>query len=163
MSPIVERTIRTPVGPLRLVATETALVAVLFPGDPVFLAVDADRPRRHVVLDQAERELAEYFAGTRRVFEVKTAATGTDFQVAVWHVLAKIPYGARWSYGDVARKLRRPTATRAVGGANHRNPISIIVPCHRVVGADGRLTGYGGGLERKQWLLDHEQAVIARG
>jgi methylated-DNA-[protein]-cysteine S-methyltransferase len=107
-------------------------------------------------LGEAVRQLSEYFAGTRRTFHLPLRLQGTEFQQRVWRELTEIPYGETWSYGQLARRIGNPNASRAVGLANGRNPISILVPCHRVIGADGSLTGYGGGLERKQWLLAHE-------
>jgi methylated-DNA-[protein]-cysteine S-methyltransferase len=103
-------------------------------------------------------QLTEYFAGKLQEFDVRLAPEGTEFQKRVWHELCRIPYGTSISYGELARRIGQPAASRAVGRANGQNPISIIVPCHRVIGADGTLTGYGGGIERKQWLLDHEAA-----
>jgi len=108
------------------------------------------------VFREAVDQLRAYFAGERRAFELPLAADGTAFQQRVWAALAEIPFGETRSYADVARQLGQPGASRAVGMANGRNPISIIVPCHRVIGANGTLTGYGGGLERKRWLLRHE-------
>ena len=102
------------------------------------------------------RQLSEYFAGTRREFDLPLRPDGTPFQTRVWRELVEIPYGETWSYGQLAKRIGNPSASRAVGLANGRNPISILVPCHRVIGADGSLTGYGGGLERKRWLLVHE-------
>lgn len=102
-------------------------------------------------------QLVEYFEGTRHTFDVHTEPAGSPFQRQVWRALLDIPYGHTASYGDVARRLGRPTAARAIGAANGRNPISIVVPCHRVIGANGTLTGYGWGNERKAWLLDHER------
>src|ERR1700690_2867719 len=107
-------------------------------------------------LPLAARQLAEYFAGARRVFDLPLALHGTPFQQRVWRALTEIPYGETWSYGQLAKRIGNPKASRAVGLANGSNPISILVPCHRVIGADGSLTGYGGGMERKQWLLRHE-------
>jgi methylated-DNA-[protein]-cysteine S-methyltransferase len=110
----------------------------------------------HVLLDQAMQQLAEYFDGTRRVFDLPLRPEGTEFQRRVWGQLLQVPFGQTVSYQDIARAIGRPRAVRAVGAANGRNPISIVVPCHRVVGSDGGLTGYGGGLWRKEWLLRHE-------
>jgi methylated-DNA-[protein]-cysteine S-methyltransferase len=107
-------------------------------------------------LAAALRQLTEYFAGTRREFDLPLRLRGTEFQKRVWQELTEIPYGETWSYGELAKRINNPSASRAVGLANGRNPISILVPCHRVIGADGSLTGYGGGLERKRWLLAHE-------
>ena len=153
-------TLPSPLGALRLVATDDALVGVYFPehhpAPPAALASARSAPD-HPVLVQAARELTEYFAGARRAFTVPIRATGTAFQQRVWAALATIPFGAAWSYGDLARAIDQPTAVRAVGGANARNPLSIIVGCHRVVGKDGKLTGYAGGLERKRFLLELEE------
>ncbi len=107
-------------------------------------------------LPQTVRQLVEYFAGSRRDFDLPMRLAGTDFQRLVWRHLTEIRYGETWSYGELARRIGNPQASRAVGLANGRNPIPILVPCHRVIGADGSLTGYGGGLERKRWLLAHE-------
>ena len=114
---------------------------------------------RHEPLAAASAQLSEYFAGRRRNFDVPLAAAGTDFQRRVWNELTQIEFGTTLSYGALAQRLGNPGASRAVGLANGSNPISIIVPCHRVIGANGSLTGYGGGLERKQWLLQHEGAA----
>jgi methylated-DNA-[protein]-cysteine S-methyltransferase len=105
------------------------------------------------------RQLEEYFAGERREFELELAPTGTPFQLSVWHALRAIPYGETASYGEIAVAVGQPGAARAVGGANNHNPIAIVVPCHRVIGASGSLTGYGGGLPRKQQLLALEAGV----
>lgn len=110
-------------------------------------------------LAQSARQLGEYFDGTRRRFDLPLRLHGTEFQQRVWQALIEIPYGTTWSYGQLAQRLGNPNASRAVGLANGSNPISILVPCHRVIGADGSLTGYGGGLERKRWLLEHEGAL----
>jgi methylated-DNA-[protein]-cysteine S-methyltransferase len=112
------------------------------------------------VLGDAIRQLDEYFAGTRREFELDLAPQGTPFQLAVWNALLAIPYGATASYGDIARSVGRPNAVRAVGQANGRNPLAIVVPCHRVIGSDHSLTGYGGGIDRKRFLLALEGAAI---
>jgi methylated-DNA-[protein]-cysteine S-methyltransferase len=108
--------------------------------------------------EQARSELAEYFNGDRRTFDVALAPCGTDFRMRVWQELTHIPYGSSASYSDIATRVGNPLATRAVGGANHHNPIAVIIPCHRVVGKDGSLTGYGGGLDRKVLLLELEAA-----
>ncbi len=107
-------------------------------------------------LPETVRQLREYFAGTRREFDLPLRLKGTEFQQRVWRELTEIPYGETWSYGQLAKRINKPGASRAVGLANGRNPVSILVPCHRVIGANGSLTGYGGGLQRKQWLLAHE-------
>ncbi len=113
------------------------------------------------VLREAWRQLAEYFEGRRTEFSVRLALRGTEFQKVVWAELRKIPFGETRSYGEIARACGRPGAARAVGGANNKNPLVIFVPCHRVIGADGSLTGFGGGLWRKKWLLEHEKKVVA--
>lgn len=154
----------SPVGPLTLVSDGEHLTGVYFtehrhpPGD-VGRAVAAEEATE--VLRAAAGQLAEYFAGTRTDFELPVAATGTDFQQRVWTLLREIPYGRTWSYGQLAAELGQPGASRAVGLANGRNPVSIVVPCHRVVGASGAITGYGGGIERKQALLDLERRRAA--
>jgi methylated-DNA-[protein]-cysteine S-methyltransferase len=145
--------IESPLGELRVVATERALVGLYL---PVQASIDAPAGRTPL-LERAAAQLAEYFAGERRVFELPLAPTGTAFQHRVWDGLAEIPYGALRSYGELARGLGRPTASRAVGMANSKNPLSIVVPCHRVVAATGELTGYAGGMAAKAWLLDHER------
>jgi methylated-DNA-[protein]-cysteine S-methyltransferase len=117
---------------------------------------DAEEDANTGPLPEAVRQLEEYFAGKRRDFDLPLRLNGTEFQQRVWRALTKIPYGETWSYGELAKRIGNPNASRAVGLANGRNPISILVPCHRVIGADGSLTGYGGGVERKQWLLAHE-------
>ncbi|HUQ05692.1 MAG TPA: methylated-DNA--[protein]-cysteine S-methyltransferase [Kofleriaceae bacterium] len=153
---LVSRMMPSPIGPLRLVARADALVAIDFPDHDG--GIEA-RPIRapHPILDQAREELDAYFAGKRNTFTVPLAAEGTPFQQQVWDALVTIPFGETWSYGQLARAIRRPSASRAVGAANGRNPLPIIVPCHRVIGASGSLVGFGGGLPTKKWLLAHEQ------
>ena len=110
--------------------------------------------------DEVRRQLDAYFLGRRRKFDVPMRGAGTAFQEEVWAALCEIPYGETWSYGQLAARIGRPAGSRAVGAANGQNPLSILVPCHRVIGADGKLTGYGGGLPAKQWLLELEQTGI---
>lgn len=110
----------------------------------------------NLMVEKAVRQIREYFEGKRREFDVVIDPQGTPFQKAVWRQLLKVPYGRTASYGDIARSVGNPRAVRAVGGANGRNPIAIIVPCHRIIGSDGSMTGYGSGIWRKEWLLDHE-------
>lgn len=148
------RIIDSPVGKLRLVAEDGFLTELRFGGEPV--AVESDNVDDSV-LDETERQLKEYFAGLRREFDLPLKPKGTPFQLEDWLALREIPYGETVTYGDIARRIGRPKAFRAVGMANHSNPISIIVPCHRVIGSNGKLTGYGGGLENKQKLLELEQ------
>ncbi|ESQ80211.1 methylated-DNA--[protein]-cysteine S-methyltransferase [Asticcacaulis sp. YBE204] len=148
----------SPMGKLTLVASDKGLVAVLWEDDkpnrvPLKALEEGDTP----ILAQAEQELREYFAGERTVFTVPLDAQGTSFQKSVWDALSGIPFGETRSYGQLARQLGNPAAMRAVGAANGRNPISIIVPCHRVIGASGKLTGFAGGLEAKAYLLELEQ------
>jgi len=112
--------------------------------------------RDTVATKEAREQLLQYFAGERQTFDLVLNAVGTEFQVQTWNTLAKIPFGETWSYGQLANKMGSPKAVRAVGAANGRNPIPIILPCHRVIGSDGTLTGFGGGLPIKQWLLEHE-------
>jgi methylated-DNA-[protein]-cysteine S-methyltransferase len=148
--------VETPVGLLTLVGGDTGLRAVLWPGGPT--PHDAE-PGPHAVLAETERQLREYFEGTRRTFELPLDLVGTPFQRRAWLALANIPYATTVSYGEQARRLGVPRAARAIGAANGRNPLSIVLPCHRVVGAGGALTGYGGGLDAKRRLLDHELRV----
>ena len=158
-------TVDSPVGLLTLVATDEGLCELSWNGDrndgKESLAHGAVQDAGHPVLVQAVRELDEYFAGQRTEFTLPLAPSGTDFQQSAWKVLCGIPFGETISYGEQARRLGNPNAVRAVGGANGRNPIGIIVPCHRVIGADGSLTGFGGGMDVKRTLLDHERKVTA--
>ncbi len=155
------KTIWSPVGELTLVADGSGLAAILWENDRpdrVRLGALIENPD-HPVLVETERQLGEYFAGTRRSFDVPLSFAGTDFQKRVWAALLAIPFGETRSYGEIADQLGAPGASRAVGAANGRNPISIIAPCHRVVGSNGKLTGFAGGLEAKAFLLDLEQAA----
>lgn len=159
-TPRVHTVVESPLGPLYAVASGESLVGLYFSGgrtgpDPGLLGPAGAT----AVLATATLQLQEYFAGERMVFDVPLAARGKPFQLSVWQALRSIPYAVTVSYGEVARRIGAPTASRAVGLANGQNPIPIIVPCHRVIGADGRLTGYGGGIERKRFLLDLERRV----
>ncbi|MDZ5648624.1 methylated-DNA--[protein]-cysteine S-methyltransferase [Nitrospirillum sp. BR 11828] len=158
-TPFAFKTLPSPVGRLTLVAGDDGLAAVLW---------QDDRPRRvrlgplahqpdHPILREAERQLLAYFAGDLTTFTVPLAFTGTAFQRQVWQALLTIPYGAVRSYTDIARQIGKPAAVRAVGAANGRNPLSIIAPCHRVVGLNGALTGFAGGLAAKEYLLALER------
>jgi methylated-DNA-[protein]-cysteine S-methyltransferase len=151
--------IESPVGPLRLVGGAAGLAGVLWETqDPSESGFELGREDdRDPVLMQAARELREYFAGERREFSVPLDFTGTEFQNKVWHALRSIPFGETRSYGELAAQIGAPKASRAVGAANGRNPIPIILPCHRVIGSSGSLTGFGGGLPMKKQLLAHEQ------
>lgn len=146
--------VASPIGPLRLAIRDGAVVRLTFSDEP---PPPAWRRDDHA-LAPASAQLRAYLAGELRRFELALAPTGTDFQLRVWHELTQIPYAGTISYGELARRVGQPNASRAVGMANNRNPIAVIVPCHRVVGADGRLVGFGSGLPRKQWLLQHEAA-----
>lgn len=156
-------TMDTPVGTLTIVASAHGLRAVLWPGErPDRVAVgtisNAD-PAATAIVEEAARQLAEYFAGRRTEFDLPLDPQGSEFQQEAWRVLRTIPYGTTISYGEQARRLGDVHKSRAVGAANGRNPISIIVPCHRVVGSTGKLTGFAAGLDVKAWLLRHEQGV----
>jgi methylated-DNA-[protein]-cysteine S-methyltransferase len=152
------------VGELTLVASDTALMAVHFP-----TALHGSGGEVHDVdsetglLARARQQLEEYFARTRTTFDLPLEPAGSAFQRRVWDALRAIPYGTTVSYSEIARRMGDVRATRAVGAANGQNPIPIIVPCHRVVGAHGELTGFGGGIDRKRWLLEHEGALLALG
>jgi methylated-DNA-[protein]-cysteine S-methyltransferase len=151
-----------PIDTVKLVASDVGLRAVLWAND-----LDGSRAKDRVqlgdiiegtnpVLEAARVQLDEYFTGTRRVFTLPLDPKGTEFQVEVWHALADVPYGETTTYGKQAANLGRPRAVRAVASANGRNPLSIVLPCHRIIGADGSLTGFAAGLAAKRWLLDHE-------
>ena len=151
------------VGELLLTADATGLTGIYFEPHRWGPSADDVARWRHGdvagMLAEARAQLAAYFAGELTAFDLPLAPRGTPFQERVWRALREIPYGATLSYGELARRLGDPRATRAVGAANGRNPLSIVVPCHRVVGADGSLTGFGGGIARKRWLLAHEGAL----
>lgn len=163
------RLIDSPFGPLRIVASADGVRAVLWPDDDAARVPSAVMPSASTqpvptgvdcVLDEAQTQLAEYFAGERVDFDVPLDPVGTDFQLAAWTALRTIPFGETVSYGEQAARLGDRNKARAVGAANGKNPISIIVPCHRVVGSNGSLTGFAGGVDTKQWLLAHEQRVV---
>lgn len=155
-------TLDSPIGPLTLTAVDGVLSGVFMDQHRHGPAPADLGPRDDTVFTDAVRQLTEWFAGQRTAFDLPVAPTcGTPFQRRVWAALGRIGYGETASYAQLARAIGQPSASRAVGLANGRNPLSIVVPCHRVVGADGSLTGYGGGLQRKRWLLDHERRVLA--
>jgi methylated-DNA-[protein]-cysteine S-methyltransferase len=161
----------TPVGTLHLYGTADGLMTVLLPGESREvaerrlrrllgpLAVNEDEAMHERALEQ----LAEYFAGQRRDFDLPLAMLGTPFQRRVWQAVSAVPYGQTRSYGEIAREIGRPAAVRAVGAANGANPLPPVVPCHRLIGADGALTGYSAGLEMKAWLLDLERRAGSGG
>lgn len=146
--------VESPIGPLLLLSDGRALTG-LYMNELAVPPGSVESPETEP-FPEARRQLAEYFAGERREFDLPLALRGTTFQRIVWAHLREIPYGETTSYGELARRIREPKACRAVGLANGRNPISIVVPCHRVVGSNGKLTGYGGGLPNKRFLLDLE-------
>ena len=149
--------VESPIGRLLLTSDGTSLTGLYMETSRKTQVTDGWVEDATVApLAETVRQLTEYFAGTRREFDLPLRLKGTEFQQRVWRELTAIPYGETWSYGQLAKRINKPSASRAVGLANGRNPISILVPCHRVIGADGSLTGYGGGVERKQWLLAHE-------
>lgn len=147
---------QSPIGALRIVQTDDKIIGVDF---------TAKLSKEHTLnetelIKKTYQQLLEYFAGKRQTFSIDIKLIGTPFQVAVWNQLIKIPYGQTCSYKYIAQRIDKPKAYRAVGMANNRNPISIIVPCHRVIGANGKLVGYGGGLDVKAKLLDLEKSVL---
>ena len=157
------KTIRSPVGELKLVASGDGLAAILWEND------DPARVRRNIVAEdeynpilvETERQLAGYFAGRRTKFDLPLDFCGTEFQQDVWRALLAIPFGETRTYAQIARQIGRPDAVRAVGAANGKNPISIVAPCHRVIGSNGKLTGFAGGLDAKAYLLRLEGAPLA--
>ncbi len=151
-------TFKSPQGEILLVATEGGLAGLYFKGQKYFPKKDKawQRTPNHAPLRQAKRELAQYFAGRRKRFEVALDPDGTPFQHSVWKQISKVAYGKSATYGELARRAGHAGSARAAGGATGRNPLSIIVPCHRIMGADGSLTGYAGGLARKRALLELE-------
>ncbi|MCY3844818.1 MAG: methylated-DNA--[protein]-cysteine S-methyltransferase [Acidobacteria bacterium] len=157
--------LETPIGTMRVVGDARGIERVDLPRsaacepDPSWQPAPTSPP---AALRDAERQLAEYFEGARRDFDLPLSAEGTPFQRQVWDELRRIPYGETISYGELARRIGKPTASRAVGAANGRNPIAIVVPCHRVIGADGTLIGYGGGLPVKEALLALERRAAHR-
>ena len=147
----------SPVGALTLVATDGALSGVYLEDQRYRPDQSTFGPRTDAGFEEAAEQLAEYFAGQRRHFTLRTRLAGSDFQRRVWQALTTIPYGQTWTYAELADAVGRRDRIRAVGAANGRNPLAVVVPCHRVVGSDGSLTGYAGGLARKRFLLDLER------
>ena len=155
---LVRRDYESPVGRLTLVGSDRGLRAILWPEERVGrvdLGIDPVEGH-HPTLDQTADQLDEYFRGERNEFDLALDPAGTPFQREVWDALGRIPFGHTRTYGELADELGRPGAARAVGAATGLNPISVVIPCHRLVGADGSLTGFAGGLDTKRWLLDHE-------
>jgi methylated-DNA-[protein]-cysteine S-methyltransferase len=151
--------LETPIGRLLLVARADALQGVYMEDHARGPVSDATWVRDELRFAEPRKQLAEYFAGARASFDLPLAPEGTAFQRRVWDALRAIPFGETIPYAELARRIGRPGSARAVGHANARNPLSVVVPCHRVVGSDGKLTGYAGGEARKAWLLDHERRV----
>jgi len=151
----------SPHGRMLLVAGDDGLAGVYFDGQKYHPELEREwrRDARHAVLAQAKRELAEYFAGERKVFDTPLAPEGTPFQKSVWHAISSVAFGETITYDALARRAGFPGSARAAGAATGRNPLTILVPCHRIVGSDGRLTGYAGGLERKRALLALESGI----
>jgi methylated-DNA-[protein]-cysteine S-methyltransferase len=155
---------RCPLGTMKLVSDGSHLTQVLFPGEA---SPDGARelekaPRNHPVFREAMNQLDEFFLEKREKFDLPLKPAGTEFQLKVWRELTRIPYGETRSYGELAKKLGKPKASRAVGAANGRNPLPIIIPCHRVIGSNGKLTGFAGGLDTKRILLELEGAIEGR-
>ncbi len=148
--------LESPIGSVLLAGTKDALQFIGFPNGPKAMQAEPDWIEDAEPFVQAKRQLTEYFAGERREFDLPLAPQGTPFQLAVWQALLTIPYGATCSYRDIAEQVGNVKAVRAVGGANGRNPLPIVVPCHRVIGSNGKLTGFGGGLDTKEFLLSLE-------
>lgn len=157
---------KAPFGTIEVIASDRGVHNVMFDAVDVprsLAGASITRKPSHPVVAEALVQLREYFAGSRTKFDLTLDLEGTEFQVAAWKALAQVGYGRTASYLQQATSIGRPTATRAVGAANGRNPVAIILPCHRIVGANGKLTGFAGGLDVKQWLLDHEQKVLRKG
>ena len=143
----------TPLGKMEITANEDAVLSIHF--------VDKVQPvKRNAVTDLARQQMLEYFAGERETFDLPMAPEGTEFQRMVWRALTQVAYGETCSYADIANRINKPKAVRAVGAANGKNPMTIVVPCHRIVGSDGSLTGYASGTDKKAWLLNHESQSL---
>lgn len=157
--------LHVPFGELTVVASDKGVRYITFENDAhpkSYQNMSVIDDASHPVVARTVAQLHEYIKGTRRTFDVPLDLVGTEFQVQAWNALAKVPYGTTASYAQQAASIGRPKATRAIGAANGRNPVVVVLPCHRIVGADGSLTGFGGGLPVKKWLLDHE-ANVAQG
>ncbi|MCX6062912.1 MAG: methylated-DNA--[protein]-cysteine S-methyltransferase [Caldiserica bacterium] len=146
----------TDIGAVEVTGTEQGIVSVAF-----VESIDTEASCRTKAVQRCITELSQYFGGRRTRFSVPLSPEGTEFRLLVWKALKKVPFGRTASYSKIARAIGRPRSARPVGGAVGHNPIAIIVPCHRVIGSDGSLTGYAGGLDRKRWLLEHERRVLA--
>ncbi len=153
----VRQVIKAPFGDLYLYADDNHILAISFSEIDFY---NARLNKNHPVLKQTTQQLDEYFSGQRHTFELPLKPQGTHFQQQVWQQLQKIDYGTTKNYGQVATAIDNPKAVRAVGNANNKNPIVIVIPCHRVIGASGKMVGYGGGLPIKEWLLNHERKFV---
>ena len=158
MKPVYQSLLPTPIGTVRILANDEAITRIDFVEE-----ADASAYAENDVTRLARQQLTDYFEGQRQTFDLPLAPSGTEFQQACWQALVQIPYGETRYYAEQARVIQRPSAVRAVGAANGANPISIVVPCHRVIGKSGQLTGYAGGLDRKAWLLALERGAVATG
>lgn len=161
MNSFAVRRVSSPVGGIVVTANDEGVTSLEFDED-TNIEPRSGSAKATTIVERAAEQLQQYFAGERRDFDLPLAPKGTDFQRAVWAALSRIPYGTTISYKEQATWVGNPKATRAVGSANGRNPIAIVVPCHRVIGSDGRPTGYASGIDRKLWLLEHERAVLGR-
>ena len=152
--------VASPLGSLTILASDNGVHAIAFEGDRTEQAkINFPRAADHPIANAAVGQLAMYFEGTLKIFDLPLDLRGTDFQKQVWKLLLEIPFGETRAYGDLARELGNAGASQAVGAANGKNPVAIVVPCHRVIGASGHLTGYAGGMEKKRFLLTHEGAI----
>lgn len=158
MKPVYQSLLPTPIGTVRILANDEAITHIDFVDE-----ADASAHAENDVTRLARQQLTDYFEGQRQAFDLPLAPSGTEFQQACWQALVRIPYGETRYYAEQARVIQRPSAVRAVGAANGANPISIVVPCHRVIGKSGQLTGYAGGLDRKAWLLALERGAVTTG
>ena len=149
----------TPIGLLRIAVDATGLRCVMFENNKYDAPNRSEWRLDKVVTREAREQMLQYFSGERREFDLKTSFTGTEFQQRTWQTLASIPYGQTWSYTELAKRIGSPKAVRAVGAANGRNPLPIVLPCHRVIGSNGTLTGFGGGISVKKWLLEYESGI----
>lgn len=154
--------VKSPIGQLLLVGNDDGLHVIGFPEGKGKIDLDPNWTLNESHFETEARQLAEYFSGERTEFDLRLCPSGTEFQKQVLEALQEIPFGQTRSYRDIADQIGRPKAVRAVGAANGRNPLPIVIPCHRVIGADGSLTGFGGGLPTKTWLLDHEGCLPAQ-
>ena len=147
---------KTPIGMLKIAVNAQGLRYVLFESNKHEPASVVDWKKDRSATNEARQQLLQYFSGERKEFQLELSLAGTEFQLRTWQMLASIPYGHTWSYAELAKRVDSPKAVRAVGAANGRNPLPIVLPCHRVIGSNGSLTGFGGGLPVKKWLLEHE-------